>query len=75
MFTCDGIEQLVRAALPNAEIHVRETVGDGEHFELEVADASFAGKSRVAQHQAVYRALGGAMREEIHALALVTRAL
>jgi stress-induced morphogen len=34
--------------------------------------ASFAGMSRVRQHQAVYAALGGRMGEELHALQLET---
>jgi len=36
-----------------------------------VSDA-FAGKSRVQRHQLVYAALGGRMREEIHALSMRT---
>nr|WP_297485158.1 BolA/IbaG family iron-sulfur metabolism protein [Ferrovum sp.] len=31
--------------------------GDGHHFEAVVVSALFEGKSRVAQHQLVYRAL------------------
>jgi stress-induced morphogen len=34
--------------------------------------AAFRGKSRVQQHQVVYRALGDRMREEIHALSMKT---
>ena len=33
---------------------------------------AFRGKSRVQQHQLVYRALGERMREEIHALSMQT---
>jgi acid stress-induced BolA-like protein IbaG/YrbA len=46
--------------------------GDGHHFEATIVSPSFAGKSRVAQHQLVYRALGDRMREEIHALSMQT---
>jgi acid stress-induced BolA-like protein IbaG/YrbA len=46
--------------------------GDGRHFEAAIVSAAFRGKSRVQQHQLVYRALGDRMREEIHALSMQT---
>ena len=38
-----------------------------------VETSAFEGKSRVQQHQMVYKALGGRMGGELHALALQTR--
>jgi acid stress-induced BolA-like protein IbaG/YrbA len=64
-----SIEQSIRAGLP--VIHV-EVSGDGAHFEAVIVSASFAGLSRVRQHQLVYAALGDRMREEIHALSMKT---
>ncbi|HEY7760295.1 MAG TPA: BolA family protein [Burkholderiales bacterium] len=49
-----------------------EVAGDGHHFEALIVSAAFRGKSRVQQHQLVYRALGERMREEIHALSMQT---
>jgi len=49
-----------------------EVIGDGQHFQALVVSAAFAGKSRVQRHQLVYGALGGRMREEIHALSMQT---
>ncbi|MGH8618079.1 MAG: BolA family protein [Burkholderiales bacterium] len=49
-----------------------EVSGDGHHFEAVIVSEAFAGKSRVQQHQLVYGALGGRMREEIHALSMQT---
>jgi acid stress-induced BolA-like protein IbaG/YrbA len=49
-----------------------EVVGDGQHFQALVVSTAFAGKSRVQRHQLVYAALGGRMREEIHALSMRT---
>ncbi len=46
--------------------------GDGQHFEAIIVSAAFRGKSRVQQHQIVYRALGNRMQEEIHALSMKT---
>lgn len=47
-------------------------MGDGQHFEAIIVSTEFAGKSRVQQHQIVYRALGDRMKEEIHALSMKT---
>jgi acid stress-induced BolA-like protein IbaG/YrbA len=49
-----------------------EVSGDGHHFEAVIVSEAFRGKSRVQQHQLVYRALGDRMREEIHALSMQT---
>jgi len=49
-----------------------EVRGDGQHFEAVIVSPAFSGKNRVQRHQAVYRALGERMREEIHALSMQT---
>ncbi|MBC2666177.1 BolA family transcriptional regulator [Novosphingobium flavum] len=66
------IEALIRAALPDAEITMDDLAGDNDHWKAHVVSAAFAGKSRVAQHQMVYKALGGRMGGELHALQLTT---
>ncbi len=66
------ISDLITAAIADAQVSVRCFSGD-DHFEVEVVSPAFAGKSRVAQHQMVYAALGDHMRQAIHALALTTR--
>jgi stress-induced morphogen len=66
------IEALIRAAIPDAEVSIRDLKGDGDHYAARVASASFAGMSRVRQHQAIYAALGGRMGGELHALQLET---
>jgi stress-induced morphogen len=71
--TAVEIETMIRAALPDAEITIKDLAGDGNHYAAEVVSAAFAGKSRVAQHQLVYDALGGRMGGVLHALALTTR--
>jgi stress-induced morphogen len=66
------IEALLKEALPDAEIHIQDLAGDGDHYKATIRSAAFAGKSRVAQHQMVYAALKGRMGGELHALALDT---
>ena len=68
------IEALIRAAIPDAEVTITDLRGDGDHYAAKVVSASFAGMSRVRQHQRVYAALGGRMGGELHALQLVTAA-
>ena len=66
------IEKLIVAALPDAVVEIRDLAGDGDHYAARVISASFAGMSRVRQHQLVYQALGGRMGGELHALQLET---
>ena len=66
------IEQMIKAAIPDAEVTIRDLAGDGDHYAATVIAASFKGKSRVQQHQLVYQALKGEMGGKLHALALQT---
>lgn len=66
------IEDLIRAGIPDAEVTITDLAGDGDHYAAHVVAASFAGRPRVAQHKAVYAALGGRMGGQLHALQLTT---
>ena len=66
------IERLIREAIPDAEITIRDLAGDGDHYAARVVAPEFAGMSRVRQHQLVYKALGERMGGELHALQLET---
>ena len=68
------IEALIRAAIPDAQIEIRDLAGDGDHYAARVVSISFRGLNRVRQHQLVYQALGGRMGGELHALQLETAA-
>ena len=67
------IERLIKAALPDATVEIRDLAGDGDHYAATVSSAAFKGKSRVQQHQMVYAALQGNMGGQLHALALTTQ--
>lgn len=67
------IEDLIRAAFPDATITIEDLRGDGDHYSCMVESAAFADKTRVQQHQMVYNSLGGRMGGQLHALALQTR--
>ena len=70
----DEIEQMIRDALPSADVKINDLRGDGDHYACRVVSSAFVGKNRVQQHQMVYNALGGRMGGELHALALQTSA-
>ena len=66
------IERLIRESIPDAEVTIRDLAGDGDHYAARVVSRGFEGLNRVKQHQLVYRALGGRMGGELHALQLET---
>ena len=70
----DAIVAMIKTALPDAEIEMIDLAGDNDHWKAIIVSEAFRGKSRVAQHQLIYAALGDKMGGELHALALETRA-
>ena len=68
------IEQMIRSALPDADVRIEDLRGDGDHYAAHIVSEAFRGKSRVAQHKLVYAALQGRMGTELHALSLQTKA-
>lgn len=72
--SADEIHDLIKAALPDAVITIKDTVGDSNHYFAEIVSPSFAGKSRIQQHQMVYQAIGARVGNELHALSLKTSA-
>ena len=72
--TAGDIEAMIKKAIPDAQVTIRDLAGDGNHYSAEVVSAAFRGKSRVEQHKLVYDALKGNMGGALHALALQTSA-
>ena len=69
----DQVRQAIQNALPDATVDVEDLTGGGDHLQVKVVSTAFAGRSRVQQHQMVYRALRQELATEaIHALALQT---
>ncbi|HJK96769.1 MAG TPA: BolA family transcriptional regulator [Polyangiaceae bacterium LLY-WYZ-14_1] len=61
----DGLDGVTHIAL-------EDLTGTRDHWQATVVATAFQGKTRVQQHQAVYRALGELMEGPVHALALQT---
>lgn len=62
------IEQLIRAAMPDAQIEVSSP--DNVHFHARIVSGEFSGQPRLARHRRIHTALGPTLGREIHALSL-----
>ncbi len=72
MMPLADLRKLLQDAFPGAGDQVLLESQDDHHFQCVVVSPQFAGKTMVQQHQLVYQALGEAMVEAVHALALRT---
>jgi stress-induced morphogen len=67
------LEQKIREALGEVEhLSIEDLTGTKDHYQAVVVSRAFEGKTRVEQHQMIYRALGELMAGPVHALALTT---
>ncbi|OGH57070.1 MAG: stress-induced morphogen [Candidatus Lindowbacteria bacterium RIFCSPLOWO2_12_FULL_62_27] len=66
------VQRRIEEALPGSKVEVLDQ-GGGDHLQVTVVSAAFAGKSRMQQHQMIYGLFREEMQTEaIHALALKT---
>ena len=69
----EEIKNLIKEAMPDAEIAITDLAGDNNHYSATIKSKIFTGKSKIEQHKLVYKALKGKMGNELHALALNTK--
>ena len=67
------IENLIKEALPDAQVEIQDLAGDGNHYSATVISSQFSGKTKIQQHKMVYNSLKGKMGNELHALAIKTK--
>jgi stress-induced morphogen len=70
--SANEIEKRIKAALPDAQIELRDLAGDDNHWAATITSAAFRGKTRVQQHQMVNAAFGTDMGTTLHSLAIQT---
>ena len=69
----EEIKNLIKEAIPDAEILITDLAGDENHYSATIKSKIFNGKSKIEQHKIVYSALKGKMGNELHALAIKTK--
>jgi stress-induced morphogen len=71
----ETLRELFECAFPDAsELAVVDRTGGGDHFQVSVASARFAGLSLVDQHRLVYAALADPLADgTIHELRIKTK--
>jgi len=67
------IETLIKEAIPDAIVDIKDLAGDGNHYSATIVSSVFVGKSKIEQHKLVYNSLKGKMGNELHALAITTK--
>lgn len=70
--TANEIKTLIHQHLPDADIRIEDLAGDGDHYAAYVCSSQFKGKTRIQQHQMIYKALEGKIGGDLHALAIFT---
>ena len=66
------INTLLKSAIPDAIIEIKDLIGDENHYSATIKSAQFKGLNKIEQHKLVYKALKGKMGNELHALSLTT---
>ena len=68
----DEIKKLITSSIPDADIEIKDLMGDNNHYAAKITSKIFNGKSKIEQHKIVYKSLKGKMGNELHALSLTT---
>ena len=68
----DEIKKLIKDALPDASIEIKDLMGDNNHYEAVIKSEMFKNISKIEQHKLVYKSLKGKMGNELHALSITT---
>jgi len=66
----EAITERIRAALPDAQVELRDLTGTEDHWHATVISTAFAGKTLIERHRLVMAALAAEMKGPIHALTL-----
>jgi len=67
------LEELLKFAFPEAKISIKDLVGDSNHYQATIISDRFKNKSRIEQHRMVNDALKEVLKEELHALSIITK--
>ena len=68
----EEIKKLIIESIPDANIEIKDLMGDNNHYSAIVKSKVFKGMNKIDQHKLVYKSLKGKMGNELHALSLTT---
>ena len=72
--TLEAMKERLLKAYPDAVVEVHDLTGTQDHWEVYVESGSFAGQTRIQQHQAVMAVFGPELQTgEVHALSIKTK--
>ena len=66
------IKELIKEAIPDASIEIKDLMGDNNHYSAFIKSKLFNNLNKIEQHKLVYKSLKGKMGNELHALSIVT---
>ena len=70
MISTHVIQTKLQTELPQADVEVIDTKGDGYHFQINITCSELIKLPPVAQHRTVYQALGTELTQAIHAISI-----
>ena len=68
----EEIKKLIKDAIPDATIEIKDLMGDNNHYSAKIKSKLFNNMNKIEQHKLVYKSLKGKMGNELHALSLIT---
>ena len=66
------LHDLIKQNFPNATIKIVDTVGDMDHYRIEIIDQQFVNLTKIQQHKIVHKALKNVLNTQLHAIELKT---
>ena len=69
----DEIKKLILSSIPDAQIEIKDLMGDKNHYSATIQSKQFNGLSKIDQHKLVYKSLKGKMGNELHAFSITTK--
>jgi acid stress-induced BolA-like protein IbaG/YrbA len=72
MTNVKDVSEIIKKAIPDAQVHVQDPMNDGQHLQAFVISPSFEGLILIKQHQMVMKPLREVMTAQVHALGLKT---
>ena len=70
LVTEEELRNILLKNFPSAQVKVVDTIGDQNHYSVEIKDDLFAKKSKIERHRMVNKALEGVLGNRIHAMQL-----